>query len=925
MFTEGNSFRRRGLKAVVVCGLVGLVACSPVAVSAHADAEPRVTIRAQGVPSAAHRGINAEIGRLILRRFLEAHPDIRVEPFVMPQIGGAVAMDSGPLMAIAAGIPPHAIYVNFRMSSTFLDQGFLAPMEVLLARMLSDDPAVRETNEAGEWKADPTAAEIEAAIARIKDRVPDRVWPVVYREDFHSGSGEKHVWSIPTSVFVKALFYRRDLFMEAGLDPDRGPRDWDELLEYARALRVPEKRQYGMYFTMGQEISYSMYDLFVANGARAVEPDEDGEWRALFDSREAAEAIRFFLRLVSEPFERDGQRIDQACGLDAMGGSLAWQRGQVGMRTGYLDDKFMGDINPQLVGIAPVPQAPGGEKGSELNAAMLGVFAGGTPEQQLAVMRYVWFRTGPEGREIFTRTMVENGYGRFVNPELLEEFGYERLLAQVSREWVEAYETAIQHGVPEPYGKNTQNVYRWMSEPVSRAIYADLSGLSEEEILDQIQGWSRETVEEFDRKVLGHVPPEAMRQRRMVGSVILLLVALAFAISMKRVWTHFGRAAMAGGGGGSGMHTRYWGYLCLVPAMLLVIGWMYIPLFAGGISMAFMDYRLILDSSFVGVDNFANILFDDRFWYGLGRTFYFVLLSVGLGFWPPILLAILLQEIPTYTAKYIYRTLFYLPAVLSGLVVMFLWKQLYAPTSEGVLNQVLMSLNQLGPVSATLLKALLAAFWLSFIAVLVYLPIRVNEMARLFKGILWAGALGCVWVTAHILLGGDGLLATGGLVGTFQVEPLGWLSDPGMAMLCIVIPHVWAASGPGCILYLAALKSIPEELYEAADIDGASSWHKICYIVLPRLKYLIVIQFIWAVIGAFKGGAEMILVMTGGGPMDATTTLSLEIFFTTFMDLNYGLGTAMAWILGALLIGFTAYQMKLLSNAEFRTADTPHT
>ena len=60
--------------------------------------------------------------------------------------------------------------------------------------------------------------------------------------------------------------------------------------------------------------------------------------------------------------------------------------------------------------------------------------------------------------------------------------------------------------------------------------------------------------------------------------------------------------------------------------------------------------------------------------------------------------------------------------------------------------------------------------------------------------------------------------------------------------------------------------------------------------------------------------------MTGGGPQDRTNLLSLEIFRITFMDLKYGIGTAMAWLLGGLLIGFTVYQLKLLSRAEFRAA-----
>ncbi|MFW6060565.1 MAG: carbohydrate ABC transporter permease, partial [Phycisphaeraceae bacterium] len=125
-------------------------------------------------------------------------------------------------------------------------------------------------------------------------------------------------------------------------------------------------------------------------------------------------------------------------------------------------------------------------------------------------------------------------------------------------------------------------------------------------------------------------------------------------------------------------------------------------------------------------------------------------------------------------------------------------------------------------------------------------------------------------------------------------------------------------AGPGCIIYLAALKTVPQDLYEAGAIDGAGFWQKACYITLPRIKLLIVIQFIMAVIGAFKGGTDFILAMTGGGPINATRILSLEIFERTFMGLSFGMGAAMAWILGGMLIGFTAYQLRRLSRAEFK-------
>jgi multiple sugar transport system permease protein len=433
---------------------------------------------------------------------------------------------------------------------------------------------------------------------------------------------------------------------------------------------------------------------------------------------------------------------------------------------------------------------------------------------------------------------------------------------------------------------------------------------------------------DVNQKVLGNIPPQQMQKRRLVAAGVLVAMAVAFGWMIVSIWRYFTLVA-------SDTHRNFkwrkfvWGYLLLAPGVLLVAWWQYLPL-AGGLPISFMDFRLVRDSAWVGLDNFAMVLYDEKFWGGLGRTLYFVSLMIGLGFWPPILLAILLQEVPTDTLKYIYRTIFYLPAVISGIVVVFLWKQLYNPSEAGVLNQLLLSLNAIPAVPATLVKWVFLAVWLSLIALLTWLPAKVEEMALPLKVAMWGVAamfLGLtVWPVIGPLVGGagaDGASATaalGSLVGRFRMEPLRWTESPELAMLCVVIPAVWAGSGPGCILYLAALKTVPDELYEAADIDGASNWHKVFYIVLPRLKYLIGIQFIAAVIGAFKGGTEFVLVMTGGGPRDATMLLSLEIFIRTFLDLKYGIGTAMAWILGAILIGFTAYQLRMLSRAEFRAS-----
>ncbi len=880
-------------------------------------ADSILTIRAEGVPDPERTDVPAQALRATLRAFLEANPDIAVEPFTMPKIGGS-AMDSGPLMAIAAGVPPHAIYVNFRQSSTYIGQGFLAPMEVLLARITAEDPKLLE-HDGQRFTHEPTTGQIDRAREQIRQRVPDNAWPVVHRPDESGrmldaeGRPATHVWAVPYNPVIIAMLYRRDLFNQAGLNPDAPPETWEELLEAARKLTVPERNQYGI--AVSNLLSYSTYGFLVSHGGRAVAQDAEGNWRAAYDSEQAAEAYSYVWELLRGPFERDGRIIPGAGYIGGPEIKLMFDQGRIGMRFDYLTEELLGDLNPQLIGIAPLPKSWAGTRGSEINAMMLGVFAGATPPQQIAATKYIWFMTSDEAKEIRTRVMVDQGFGEFVSPALLKKFGYDRILERVPAGWQEAYDTAIASGVPEPYGQNTQNIYLHMNLPVSQAMDLKLADVPQAQRVERIRALLEASVKDVDRRVLGNISDEERATRRAWAWVVLVGVAAAFLLGFGHVWRFFTKLDKANAPprpAGAKRWRLSWGWALLMPALLIMVLWQYAPLLGGAV-MAVSDYRIVQESTFVGVDNFANVLFDERFWDSLGRTFYFVGLMIVLGFWPPILLAILLDEVPTSLLKYVFRTVYYLPAIISGVIIMFLWKQLYEPSAFGVLNQLLLSLNGLPAVVATVLKLSVAALWTACVLTLVWLPIKLDEMTTPMKLGLWAvaGVVGWGGVSALMTYGRSAL------VGGYALEPLRFIAGPEAAMFWTVIPIVWATMGPGCLLYLAALKTVPSDLYEAAAIDGAGVWARVFYITLPRLKFLIVIQFVAAVVAAFKGGVDFILAMTQGGPQDSTTVLALEVFNRAFLDLRFGIGAAMAWILGAILIGFTAYQLKMLSRAEF--------
>ena len=113
-----------------------------------------------------------------------------------------------------------------------------------------------------------------------------------------------------------------------------------------------------------------------------------------------------------------------------------------------------------------------GKRGSEFNSWMTGIYAGLEDKDKKdirdAAWEYIRFYDGPEARKICTKVHVEHGIGRFVQPELLKAAGYEEYIRQIPKGWPKAYKDALKNGVPEPYGKNCQNVYSYASRAINQ-------------------------------------------------------------------------------------------------------------------------------------------------------------------------------------------------------------------------------------------------------------------------------------------------------------------------------------------------------------------------------------------------------------------------------------------------------------------------
>ncbi|MEK7476247.1 MAG: extracellular solute-binding protein [Candidatus Coatesbacteria bacterium] len=769
----------------------------------------KLTVSEIILPRDDDMGIDGQAQREVLKAFRDKYPWIEVVRFGGIRIQGA-AMDVGPLMAIAAGISPDVLYVNFRKSDSYIRQGFIQPLDEFIGSVPQDELA-------------------------------DAILPSMKRVVYRAGpDGKPHWWAYPWGHYVIAMFYRKDLFHDAGLDPEKPPRTWDELLADCRIITNPAKGVYGMGFGAGPDASWNFYTLLLSAGAQAVTQDAKGGWRAAYDTPEAAVAVHFYARLLQEPYMKDGKRIAAAAIRDSDIYTM-WDQGRIAIFQDYLSSKLLSAVNPEQIGIAPVPLGPAGKRGSEVNSTCMGMSAGiRDPRVREAAWAFMRFWAGPEANRIRTRLYVENGFGRFLNPAHLRKYGFPEYLKRVPRGWEAVYAQALAGGVPEPYGKNCDLIYWFLTKPLDLAIVQGLGALPPAEALPRIQTLLDHWVGVTNEKMLGQLPPAKRRFRNRVAGVVAIAILLAFAWAFRALWRAFTpEGAIAGGWG----FRRYrWAYALLLPAVGLMAVWQYVPTVRGAV-IAFMDYRIMGGSTFAGLDNFSTVLFDAEFWSALAHSLQYASLVIGLGFFAPIILALLLHEVPK--GKVFFRVIFYLPAVVSSLVVIFLWKSFYDPTENGLLNRFLVA---------------------------VALP------------------------------------------------PQGWLTSPRWAMLSVVLPLVWASMGPGSLLYLAALKTIPLELYEAAEMDGASIWKKLWHITIPTIKPLIIISFVGSVIGAFRA-SDFILAMTGGGPADATMVLDLKIFYDAFFYLRFGPATATAWVLGFILIGFTVYQMKRLSRMQFKAAE----
>ena len=510
-------------------------------------------------------------GLATIKAFREKYPYIDLSAFSGISIQGMVD-DSKIMLAVAGGNAPDVFsYIPFRMSDTFIQQGFLYPLDSFLER---DYPG---------------------GLDAFMEHTPEPIRPVL-RRDGPAIKGNKagnYVWGLPGDLGVRVLFWRKDLFAEAGLDPERPPQDWDELYLYARKLSDPARNRYGMNMTSGMYASWDFMAFLWSAGGEAVVKNEEGEWVAAFGSPEAAKALDFYTRLATEEWvDSDGRKQHGYTVLSApasdTNGDTAWKEGRVGMTVNYLNSSSMGgDVDSSVIGIGPFPpMVKGGKSGTELNAILCGVFSGiegrynsdgewVSPEEiREAAWKYTQFMNSDEADRIRADVLVASGMGRVLSPLWLRKFGYEEYLKYFPEELEQVYNDAIANGKPEPFGKNCQMVYSFMTEPLDAAMQLARDRQlpeDEETRLALLQQLLQKSSEKTTIQMIGKLSPEERARRNFWAVIVSICICALFCYAIYRTWIIFSpKDSYSGKRRGWDFRKNALGYLIMIPALVSI-------------------------------------------------------------------------------------------------------------------------------------------------------------------------------------------------------------------------------------------------------------------------------------------------------------------------------------------------------------------
>ncbi len=661
----------RRLVATLLCALIGAVA------SAATDVTFLMCYRPDHPEDPSTKQI---------LRFTAAHPEIRPLQWgglTLPGAGGRATF----MLALAGGTAPDVYKAWFHILRHDIDEGFCHPLNEWLGTDADGDGRLSDT---------------EATWPGWKDVPP-------FWRDVATKNGK--VYAVPTPGFAYyGLIYRKDLVKAAGLDPESPPHTWSAFSTWCEKLTYKDKVIRGATVPRGQRalgienrpwgflpwVGAANGDVIrMKNGKRKTEngrekergKKEENTWEACFDSPECLRAAEFLKGLIGKGVVRTLPVLslsNEVADLFVQGEIVCVFGGED--LVAYLTENL--NFPADQIGLMPFPAADETCKPVLQAHKHFYAMTEGVARRPKAERNAVWACVNElASQAVYDETVRKNvaeGRARWCLPADLERLGFTDYLAEVPpgiRQMYADLAAGRIKAVTEPY----VGFWQAASDLVSRRFLGILLSDAGKDL--DCAAALRSITEDANRGLMFDADKRAIDAKRPLARTLLGIVAFCGLVSLFLLYRHRSPApSRRAEAKTERANNHFAAWLFLLPALLSIALWSYWPLIRGAL-MAFQDYRIVGATAWQGLDNFIRVASDPGFWKAWLRTLEYVVITLILGFTTPVFLALLLTEIPR--GKVFFRTVYFLPHLTSALVVTLMWKMMFDPTENGLLNQLL--------------------------------------------------------------------------------------------------------------------------------------------------------------------------------------------------------------------------------------------
>ena len=607
-------------------------------------------------------------------RFTAAHPEIRPLQWgglTLPGAGGRATF----MLALAGNTAPDVYKAWFHILRHDIDEGFCHPLNEWLGEDADGDGRLSDA---------------EAKWSGWKDVPP--LW-----RDVATKNGK--VYAVPTPGFAYyGLIYRKDLVKAAGLDPEAPPRTWNDFTAWCERLTYRDKVIPGATVQRGQRAlgienrPWGFLPWVGAAGGDVIRRSGE-KWEACFDSPECLRAAEFLKGLIARGVVRTLPELslsNEVADLFVQG-EIACVFGGEDL-VAYLTENL--NFPADQIGLMPFPAAD--EKCLPVLQAHKHFYAmtEGVARRPKAERDAVWACVNElASKAVYDETVRKNvaeGRARWCLPADLERLGFNEHLAEVPpgiRQMYADLAAGRIKAVTEPY----MGFWQAASDLVSRRFLGILLSDAGKDL--DCAAALKSITEDANRGLMFQADKRDIDAKRPLARVILGVLAICALVCIWLIAAKHRNSQSTNHEPRTTNHeprTTLHPWLFLAPAIISIALWSYWPLIRGAM-MAFQDYRIVGSASWEGLDNFIRVATSPGFWKAWARTLEYVGITLVLGFTTPILLALLLSEIPR--GKVFFRTVYFLPHLTSALVVTLMWKMMFDPTENGLLNQALAHLG----------------------------------------------------------------------------------------------------------------------------------------------------------------------------------------------------------------------------------------